>query len=171
MGTVTNPLILVRSIAHNLSKLQKTKDSILRQLNKAKITGDEDYWYALSANLVSFYTGCESIFKLVANNIDYHLPKGSDWHIQLLEQISTENSLRPEVISLNTCRILNPYRGFRHLFMNNYAIDLDAEKLESLGDSISIVYDSVNKDILFFIDIYLEQSQAIDNSLEAEEYD
>ena len=57
---------------------------------------------ALSQVLISFYTGLERIFERVARRIDYSLPQGERWHMDLLHQVSRPTDERLELISEET---------------------------------------------------------------------
>ncbi|MCS6958995.1 MAG: hypothetical protein RMK91_02990 [Pseudanabaenaceae cyanobacterium SKYGB_i_bin29] len=148
--------ILVSQIEEELQLLQRTISRIQSQVKKAKTTNDEDYWHAVAANLVSFYTGMENIFKLIANNLDNYLPQGADWHIQLLRQMQTGNSYRPAVIQSETLQLISEYRSFRHVFMNNYALNLDSTKLDLLAQKLPVTYDHLHKDMKSFAEIILK---------------
>jgi hypothetical protein len=61
------------------------------------------------------------------------LPKGDDWHIQLLRRMSTDiPDVRPPVISQDLERDLSEYLRFRHLFRNIYGFDLRWALLDRL---------------------------------------
>ena len=52
----------------------------------------------LGSVLHSFYNGLENIFDIIAKNIDGSVPTGNKSHQELLHQMSSENSMRNEVI-------------------------------------------------------------------------
>jgi len=58
---------------------------------------------AFSANLHSFYTGIENIFKRIGQEIDNKLTSNSGWHQKLLEQMAKSTSTHPPVINLKKC--------------------------------------------------------------------
>ncbi|NJL59681.1 MAG: hypothetical protein HC887_08600 [Desulfobacteraceae bacterium] len=67
-------------------------------------------------NLHGFYTGVENIFEDIARYLDGDIPKGADWHKQLLLQLSAEiPAVRPRVICQETRFCLEEYRSFRHI--------------------------------------------------------
>jgi hypothetical protein len=74
--------------------------------------------------------GVERIFSLIAKDIDKTMPLGENWHIQLLKQMSMEiTSVRAAVISPETYKNLNEFRGFRHVARNLYAYDLNPQRV------------------------------------------
>ena len=87
---------------------------------------------ALAAILHTFYTGVENIFKPVAIHIDGSLPKGENWHRQLLDSMSQSHAARPAVISESLRQTLRGYLDFRHVFRNAYSFDLQWEKMAGL---------------------------------------
>jgi len=52
---------------------------------KALQTGDDSYWYGVTLNLHSFYTGLERISKAIAREVDGRLPRSPDRHRDLLD--------------------------------------------------------------------------------------
>lgn len=78
-----------------------------------------------------FYQATESIFERVAVYLDGGLPKGSDWHIQLLMQMYQETPTRPALLTDDELYArFDDYRKFRHIVRMAYRIDLDWDKLE-----------------------------------------
>lgn len=59
--------------------------------------------------------------------------------------------VRPAVISTETGRRLNEFRGFRHIVRNVYAFKLDAEKMEKLVLSAQDVFRQLNSELTAFI--------------------
>ncbi len=70
----------------------------------------------------------------------------------LLQQMMDEvPRVRPAVISTETGRRLNEFRGFRHIVRNVYAFKLDAEKMEKLVLSAQDVFRQLNSELTAFI--------------------
>jgi len=87
---------------------------------------------ALAAMLHSFYTGAENIFKRIALEMDGALPKGENWHRELLEQVAKPTQFRPGVISPEMCEVLKVYLSFRHFFRHAYLFQFRWEKMSDL---------------------------------------
>src|SRR5207253_4431472 len=79
-----------------------------------------------------FYQAIESIFERVAVYLDGGVPKGGDWHTQLLMEMYQEiPKIRPAVITDDVLYArLDDYRKFRHIFRMAYRIELEWDKLE-----------------------------------------
>lgn len=155
---MTKIKILVHNIKNHQNDMQTTVNNIYRQQSKALETGDTDYWDAVAANLVSFYTSSEKIFRLVADNLDYYLPQGADWHIQLLDQMVISTEDRPALLREFTRQKLDQCRGFWHFFMNNYELKLRYDKIQELTSNLLETWDFLCQDINRFCDFldYLE---------------
>jgi hypothetical protein len=108
---------------------------------------------AIGSILQDFYTSVENIFKVVARYVDESTPDGHDWHLELLQQMSTDIiSIRPAVISSQTLQYLNEYRGFRHIFRNIYGFNLIAERVERLLDLLEPTIKLLKQDIQSFME-------------------
>ena len=96
--------------------------------------------------LHNFYNGVENILKqcLYAKNIP--VPSGSSSHKDLL-LTSVENHL----LSQDTILRLGEYLAFRHFFVHAYALDLYADKMESLVENIKPVFGVFQKEIDNFL--------------------
>lgn len=87
---------------------------------------------AAGSILHDFYCGIEKIFERIAVVIDKNLPKGEDWHSELLVQMAGPlKEKRNTVIDEETMQRLKEYLRFRHLFRNIYGFEL---KWERFGD-------------------------------------
>lgn len=88
------------------ASIEDVKTSVSRTLalaEKARRSGDDDYWDGVALNLHSFYSGVEQIFEDIARTIDNGLPSGAEWHTSLLRQMTVEmGKLRPAVIRTGT---------------------------------------------------------------------
>ncbi len=104
-------------------------------------------------NLHGFYSGIERIFEHLAGTLDGNLPQGENWHKVLLVQMSKEvPGIRPAVISLQTLKRLDEYRGFRHVVRNVYTYHFDEAKLEKLVLGAGEVFAQVKMELLAFAD-------------------
>lgn len=83
---------------------------------------------AIGYLLHSFYNGCENIFRAIARFFENDLGADS-WHADLLRRMTLEvEGYRPAVIDESLFQVLNDFRGFRHVFRNNYGFELDWER-------------------------------------------
>lgn len=107
---------------------------------------------ALATVLHSFYNGIENIFKRVANRLDKKLPDSEFWHQELLDQMNTDTTERPAVISDEMYEKLNIYLGFRHFFRHAYAFQFKWERIKELILDIHDLYDRFKEEIEQFIE-------------------
>lgn len=120
--------------------------------DKAMKTGDDGYWDGVALNLHSYYTGIEHIFEDIARTMEANLPTGSDWHLDLLTQMSSEiEGIRPAVISRSTRERLDEFRGFRHVVRNIYTFNLRPARLRELVEGLQPCFQSVSTDLNAFI--------------------
>jgi len=83
---------------------------------------------AIGYLLHNFYNGAESIFRAIAAFFENDLGAGT-WHADLLRRMRLEiPGHRPAVIDDELYRLLDDFRGFRHVFRNAYSFELDWER-------------------------------------------
>lgn len=99
---------------------------------------------AAGSILHDFYTGLEKVFERIALVVDGGLPKGEDWHIQLLRRMLVAVSdRRPPVLTQDLGESLAEYLSFRHLFRNIYGFELKWERCQELSEKLQSVYEKV----------------------------
>ncbi|MGM0576101.1 MAG: hypothetical protein ACQEXJ_10270 [Myxococcota bacterium] len=85
---------------------------------------------ALAFRLEQLYTAIESMLRRVAATIDGDWPGGSDWHVQLLKDMTLSIAeVRPAVLSSATAGYLRRLLALRHFLRQAYAVALDPEQL------------------------------------------
>ena len=83
---------------------------------------------AIGYLLHNFYNGCENIFRRIAAFFENDIGTGS-WHADLLRRMRLQiDGYRPAVIDEELYRLLQDFRGFRHVFRNPYSFELDWER-------------------------------------------
>lgn len=83
---------------------------------------------AIGYLLHNFYNGCENIFRAIAAFFENDVGAGT-WHADLLRRMRLEiPGYRPAVIDEELYRLLEDFRGFRHVFRNCYSFELDWER-------------------------------------------
>jgi hypothetical protein len=97
--------------------------------------------------LHNFYHGVENILKqcLLAQNTP--IPDGASWHRDLLKKSAEIN-----LISEETMLRLGEYLAFRHFFVHAYALDLYADKMESLVENIENVFSKLRTELEPFLE-------------------
>lgn len=115
---------------------------------KAEATGDDGYLDGVALNLHGFYAGIERIFEDIARTVDGAAPTGSDWHRDLLLQMSSPiDAVRPAVIRSETRYCLDEYLGFRHVVRNVYTFNLRPARIQELAASLPDCYQAVVRDL------------------------
>jgi hypothetical protein len=142
---------LTERIRQELVELDQVVYRLLEAWQRARRSGDDFYLDSVALNLHSFYSGIERIFERLAETLDGSLPKGENWHQALLVQMSKEVAgVRPAVISQQTLKRLDEYRGFRHVVRNVYTFHFDAAKLEKLVIGAEDTFAQVKAELLAF---------------------
>lgn len=148
---------LAGRIRTSLTDIQSAVERANLLSEKALRTSDDGYWDGVALNLQSFYTGVEHIFEDIGRTMETSLPAGSEWHMDLLVQMSGAiDGIRPAVISRTTRESLDEYRGFRHVVRNVYAFHLRADRLQALVMGLSSCFQAVNDELTAFAD-YLDK--------------
>jgi len=107
---------------------------------------------SLAACLHSFYTGLESIFESIANEVDGGVPRGDAWHKKLLLQMTAEIAeVRGPAISANSQERLEAFRAFRHLFRNLYTHKVNPERIFQLAGELHETWQLVLTDLQNFL--------------------
>ena len=142
---------LTERIRQELVELDQVVTRLLEAWQRARRSGDDFYLDSVALNLHGFYSGMERIFERLAETLDGSLPKGENWHQVLLVQMSKEVAgIRPAVISQQTLKRLDEYRGFRHVVRNVYTFHFDEAKLEKLVLGAGDTFAQVRAEILAF---------------------
>lgn len=87
---------------------------------------------ALAAVLHSFYNGLESLFLTIAKGIDAQISTSSQWHRDLLTQMTTVQNHRKAVLTPETSSRLSEYLAFRHFFRHAYSFFMEWDEMEKL---------------------------------------
>jgi hypothetical protein len=128
-------------------------DEALEELRPERL-GDATRWARRSAAafaIATIFTGLESILRVIADDIDRHLPAGADWHAELLLAMSLElPGTRPAVLAPDTRFLLDELRKFRHVVRNNYALDLTDEGVFANLDRARAVLPLFERDLAAF---------------------
>lgn len=107
---------------------------------------------ALGSILHSFYNGLENIFLAVAKRIDRQVPADTQWHKDLLTQISRATDNRTAVISEELAQKLAKYMGFRHFYRHTYAFFLDWNEVEKLTTPLPEIWIQTKEELFLFIE-------------------
>jgi hypothetical protein len=134
----------IEAIEHVLIDLS----SININLDPDKI--DNTQKAAIGTFLMNFYVGIENIIKRISKEYYQNMPKGESWHKELLDlSYNPPQGKRPIFDKMIVDR-LNPYRGFRHLFVSGYGFKLRLELMTSLISNIEPLWIDIKKDVETF---------------------
>lgn len=142
---------LIGRIKQELSEIEESVKRSKKAWEKAYSQSDPLYLDSVALNLHDFYSGLERIFEVIAENIDGVKLGGSNWHQELLKQMSMEvSNVRPNVLSIELRHGLDEYRAFRHVVRNVYAHNFKADRMGKLVDNIEKVFSESKKELLAF---------------------
>ncbi|MEW6750674.1 MAG: hypothetical protein AB1505_06820 [Candidatus Latescibacterota bacterium] len=126
-------------LARRLAAEIETELGYLRRLGQerreAPTSTDTFSLRSRASILHDFYTGAERVFVRIAEELNGGVPRGEQWHRQLLRDMALElPEVRPPVVTADLAAALGEYLRFRHLFRNVYGFALDAERMRLLEE-------------------------------------
>jgi len=133
-----------------IEEVLKDLSSLKNNLDLDKI--DNTQKAAIGTFLMNFYVGVENIVKRISKEYYQTMPKGNSWHKELLNLSYTPPQGKDPIFSQNIVNRLNPYRGFRHLFVSGYGFKLRLELMTSLINNIEFLWTDIKKAIEEFWD-------------------
>jgi hypothetical protein len=139
IGTLQDELDVKKLLNSDVARKEKLSDHFITR--------------AVGSVLHDFYTSVENMFKTIARYVDKSMPEGSEWHMDILQQMALDiDGIRGRVISIETRDLLNEFRGFRHVFRNIYGFNLVCERIERLLDIFPETVNMLKFDIKSFIE-------------------
>jgi hypothetical protein len=148
--------VLVSEIKDELENMDAVAESLACLQGKIMDADASDRKYLLESaglELHNFYVACERIFKKIAGEINGGLPSSMDWHTRLLNIMTLAiEDRRPPVIRKKTAEKLAEYLKFRHLLMNIYGFELQAEKILPLIKKLPETRKEFRKDMEEFLE-------------------
>jgi hypothetical protein len=106
---------------------------------------------ALAAVMHSFYNGLENVLLSIAKGLDSATPTGTQWHRDLLTQITQPTPSRGPVLTADTAHRLADYLGFRHFYRHSYSFVLDWEELRPLVVSLKQIWEQSKYELYEFL--------------------
>ena len=153
---------LTQRIGDELNKIDDTLVGIQRGLENINILpfqAREFIENTIATDLANIYSGFEIIFERIANEVDGHIPRGSRWHKNLLEQMTNQRPERPPVISENTYLLLGNLLEFRHKVNNIYGRELKYDNTLQHAETIQALIDTVSKELISFTNSLTHQQK------------
>ena len=155
---------LTQRINDELEKIEGTLERIQRGLEKIEVVPidvTEFIENTIATDLADIYMGIERIFERIGREVDMHVPRGSQWHKNLLAQMAEKRPERPPVISENTRRELEELLQFRHKVTNIYGKELRYEKTIPHAKSIDTLLANVSQDLNTFTDALVKREEDV----------
>lgn len=112
-------LLLKADIDREMSQVEHLLEESRRDLSGVGEVPSRLEVRGVGSVLHDFYSGVERIFERIAVELDGELPRGADWHRQLLNRMEEEvEGVRPRVLTPDLAERLRPFLRFRDLFWN-----------------------------------------------------
>ena len=109
--------------------------------------------HGLAAYIHQFYTGVESIFERIAVWLGEERPKGTYWHVDLLNRMAEEREgVRPAVIEGPLRDRLEEYLRFRHFFRHAYGYPLEWAKIRPLAEGMMEALEELQAQLMAFLE-------------------
>ncbi len=155
---------LIADIDADMSLIKKEIESIKRKLSRLKKEKDpeniDSHIKAIAASLHSIYSGYENIIERIVRAIDGDIPSGRDYHLMLLKRALTPiQDVRPFIISIETFRLLDELRTYRHKFTNIYLYLLSAKRIIELAHRGIDSFKTFEQDIKTFLKFLSSKTQ------------
>ena len=155
---MNDPLIrLSERIFDEVAKITLAVQRAQRGWNDFQSSGNDLFLDSVSLSLQGAYNGVEVVFELIARLlVDRNRPKGENWHQLLLGQMMDEvDGIRPAVISVESGRSLNDFRGVRHITRHLYPFELDGERIAQIMDFVEPTFGKVCAELSAFANFLL----------------
>ena len=120
---------------------------------------------AIGTFLMNFYVGIENIIKRISKVYYQKMPMGHSWHKELLDLSYKPPQGKNPIFDKSIVDSLNPYRGFRHVFISGYGFKLRLELMVSLIDNIDSLWNNIKKAVDEFLnklDLYTKEERNIE---------
>lgn len=131
---------------HSMKIIVKDINTLISEINNNE--PDNIQKTAVGALASQFYNGIENILKRILKHTSVELPKGSNWHIELLNMFSTDNYIKNGLklhIKEDLLAELSNYRRFRHYFFHGYSHNLNWEIIKDSVKDIADVFEDFQK--------------------------
>jgi uncharacterized protein YutE (UPF0331/DUF86 family) len=109
-------------IQNNLKHLKTTVDILNEGMQKTE--WDRIQLAGMGTYLANIYTGYENIWRTILESKGIEVPKGEQWHINLLNRAKSEELIPDEMLITSKGML-----GFRHLQVHGYSHTLKEENI------------------------------------------
>ena len=122
-------------------------DVVVQKIHEIVKDANEANTAALGVYLMNFYNGVENIMKRCAREYYKKIPKGEDWHKQLLQQSCLKVNNKIPLFNTEIVDGLYQYLSFRHFFIHGYVFKLEREKMDSLSSGVDELWQKIKKQL------------------------
>lgn len=133
-----DPLLVLKGLVEDeltaLERVERQMESLLADVDEAPTWVE---LYAIAGMSHEFYNGIERIFERIVVTLGEGLPKGSAWHVDLLDQVAIPTETRPVIIGSPLQDRLTEYLKFRHFFRHAYGHTLEWDRLRWQAEEMS----------------------------------
>ena len=106
---------------------------------------------SLASYVSDLYAGFERISERVAVTLDGGMPRGENWHQELLRQVAELGGKnRPPLWQGSLLLALDDYRKFRHLVVHRYKVDLQGDRVLELSQNMQPLLVRVRAQVMVF---------------------
>ena len=156
----TNAMLLIR-VSGEIESERAGLEKLMSEFHDLPHV-DESYILRAKASIFhDFYTAVERTMRLIAEELNGGVPKGEQWHKQLLVDMTLDlEDLRPPVFSKELFERVLPFLRFRHLFRTMYGYELKADRIRALEDDFPALVGAVNAALDLFY-AWLKRTAAI----------
>ena len=106
---------------------------------------------SLASYLSDLYAGFERISERVAVTLDGGMPRGENWHQELLRQVAEPGGRnRPPLWQGSLLLALDDYQKFRHLVVHRYKVDLQGDRVLELAQNMQPLLVRVRAQVMVF---------------------
>jgi len=141
----------VNSSLEAVAKISAKIRDLVDEINNKNGPVEDRELMLMAAYLHHFYTGLESMFERISDELDGGVGRRGNYHREVLRSMTIDiGGVRPRVISPELAEELDDYRKFRHLFRHAYAAELRWKKMGHLALNITAIYNLVEINIKGF---------------------
>ena len=151
---------LIQRISNGYTKVKRAVQLIDQALHNLKDAPDRyrrSIEVEISRYLYDFYKQLENIFEHIAHDVDKAVPKGKQWHKDLLQQMAESSGERAPVLTQETYLELKKLLGFRHVYLYIYGEELDYEKMLINATLVNEVFPVLSEELEVFITFLKKQ--------------
>lgn len=147
----------IKSEAIMLNQVYLSQESNLNSDNQIKRVVAQT---SLASIVVKIYTKAEDIFSKIVKEFDGEKNTDNGWHASLLQQLKIKTNIRPAFFSLETFKLFDMLRKFRHVERNCYASEIIASEIP---EKVKITLKAVvllERDYKLFSDVMFGQTDS-----------